>query len=314
MYIFLLQWHIPKMKRKFEEKKEAPDGLVYWNDLLVPETCDFEVFPLNLQNKHERDTRIIFRASDHSYFIDGKLGEYTSVTTVIERQFPAFDADSVARTMIKNKAFVNGHKKYSKYFQMKDECGPDERLLLERIKTSWVTEGLQEAAKGTSLHRDIELFYNDQEQPNTSVEYGYFKNYDQHVKTNFNFKPFRTEFKVFGEEEHICGCVDMLYVDEQGRYRLRDWKRSKKINYFGFGKFGNGLLSSLQSCNFQKYSLQLNLYKFLIEKYYGMKIYDMAIVIFHPSNNSFNEIVIVSNEQNLKALLKMQDLWALYHE
>ena len=274
--------------------------------------CDTEVLTLARKTPHPRDQRIAFRASDHVYFIDGVSGKYTSVTTVISRQFPSFDADAVAKNMVTSNAFINGHKKYEQYMHMKAACSTDQELV-DTIKRSWATLGGEEASKGTSLHRDIELFYNDVDVDvlNTSPEYGHFTAYAQDM-AQLGLRPWRTELKVFGEAELISGSVDMVFVDREGRFRLRDWKRSKKISYFGFGKKANGLLSHLHACNFQKYSLQLNLYKYLIDKYYGITIFDMAIVVFHPNQSTYQELKIDHNPRNLAALLKMHELWALY--
>jgi hypothetical protein len=80
-----------------------------------------------------------------------------------------------------------------------------------------------------------------------------------------------------------------------------DWKRSKEIKKFGFKK-GLGCCSHLQDCNFVHYTIQLNIYKYILEKNYGLKITDMYIVVFHPSNDSYLEYNI-ANEQELIDLI-----------
>ncbi len=101
-------------------------------------------------------------------------------------------------------------------------------------------------------------------------------------------RPFRTEMRIFSEFYRICGSVDMIFVDADGEYRLRDWKRSAKIGDKGFGKaehpfhrHGTG--------SYIKYSIQLHVYKTILEREYGILIKDMAIVAFHPAKACFEE-------------------------
>src|SRR5690606_29402680 len=76
----------------------------------------------------------------------------------------------------------------------------------------------------------------------------------------------------------ICGSIDMVYRDTRdGSFILCDWKRCKPISKDSYGKM---LKSSsiecvkfdpngLTDCSFNKYSLQLNIYKRLFESVHG---------------------------------------------
>ena len=58
-----------------------------------------------------------------------------------------------------------------------------------------------------------------------------------------------------------------------------DWKTSKKIemNSYG-GKVGTKIATSnIPDCNYYHYTLQLSLYRYLLERYYGLKIRTMII-------------------------------------
>jgi hypothetical protein len=278
-------------------------GFTEWNGHLVPDTCTFEQLPLSILNAHPRDVQIVFDDEPHKYYINGAT-DYTSVTTVIHSMFGEFDSIGTAKKMVAKPTFLNGEKQYKQYRNLLYNNGvartPGELVLalLER----WDHVRDEAAMLGTKLHRDCELFYNDMSVDNDTREYKFFLQYVQDQEDK-KFQPHRTEIMVFGEEEKICGSVDMLYIDEDGNGRLRDWKRSKKISKYGFGKKGKGKLAHLSDCNFMHYSLQLNLYRYFLEKYYGFNIVDMAIVVFHPKNKAYQEIFIEKMDDEIADLI-----------
>ncbi len=54
------------------------------------------------------------------------------------------------------------------------------------------------------------------------------------------------------------------------------------------------------------YSLQLNIYKFILEKNYNVKIKDMYLVTLHPENNlkNFEKIKVNDMQKRVKSLLE----------
>jgi coproporphyrinogen III oxidase len=46
-------------------------------------------------------------------------------------------------------------------------------------------------------------------------------------------------------------------------------------------------MNHLEDTNYSKYSLQLNLYKYILEKNYNMKIGGMFLIILHPKNDNY---------------------------
>ena len=56
-----------------------------------------------------------------------------------------------------------------------------------------------------------------------------------------------------------------------------------KINKYG--EKGNYPLEHLDNTPYYHYALQLSLYKYILEKNYGMKISDLRLGIFHPTYN-----------------------------
>ena len=77
-----------------------------------------------------------------------------------------------------------------------------------------------------------------------------------------------------------------LYLDmdwsaavTSGEYIIIDWKTSKKINKVSY-KYKTGtheISKNIMDCNFSHYSLQLSLYRYILEEYYNLKIRNQVV-------------------------------------
>ena len=97
---------------------------------------------------------------------------------------------------------------------------------------------------------------------------------------------FRTEWCIFAEEEKLAGCIDFVAKCSTREVILFDWKRTKQLR----NKYSNPWasmrhpLSHLADSAGVHYRLQLNLYKFILEKYYDLKVRAMHVVCLRPDN------------------------------
>ena len=241
---------------------------------------------LKLKNFHERDKRIIFDEQPHIYYVDGEAYK-TSVTKFIHSFFSKFDAEEIISKYY-NKWQQNPN---NKYFGMSPE----------EIKQSWEDLGKRESEKGTILHKDIENFYNGLKVTNYTKEYKLFIKYFNEHK---NLEAFRTEWEIFDEQLKLAGSIDICYIDKNsGNFILADWKRSKEIkmnNYWQKGKFP---VNKLDDCNYYHYSLQLNIYRLLLKKNYGLDIKDMFLVRLHPNTDFYEKIPVEFLEEEAQMLL-----------
>ena len=82
--------------------------------------------------------------------------------------------------------------------------------------------------------------------------------------------------------------IDMVYERADGILEIYDWKRCKEIvKGNSWGKYGtNPIIEHLPDTNFWHYSLQLNTYKYMLEKNYGNTIGGMYLVCLHPENKN----------------------------
>ena len=204
---------------------------------------------LEQKNAHPLDKRIEFDEENHIYFVDGMPYDI-SVTGFIKSFFQEFNADKVIE------------KNYSKW--QSDRDSKYYGLTIEEIKHSWKKNAEDASAQGNKLHKDIEAFYNDIEFHNNSVEFNFFLNLNDRLKEKF--KPYRTEWTIFDEEVKLAGSVDMCYTDEANNFYLFDWKRSKQIKKENQYRKGKHPLSHIDDANYWHYALQLNIYKYILEK------------------------------------------------
>jgi len=92
-------------------------------------------------------------------------------------------------------------------------------------------------------------------------------------------------------------------------YEIIDWKTSKSIDKTSFGgKMGtHSITNHLMDCKFVHYSMQLSFYRYLLEKYYDLKIQNQLIA--HLKGNSCSmysanyyqkEVIKIINDFNNK--------------
>ena len=220
-------------------------------------------------NQHERDQHISFEEGPHIYTVYGKQG-YTSVTTFVHKHFPHFDAEKIVNTLLSSK-------------KMKDPGNKYHGMTKEQILADWDKNRDQAAAAGTKMHYDIECFYNQNNPQNNSIEYEYFQRF---VKDFPELKPYRTEWTVFYEEYRLSGSIDMIFENPDGTLQIYDWKRCKSIEYEAYKEKTaiTPCLNHLPDTNFWHYSLQLNLYKTILEHKYGKTVTGLYLICLHPDN------------------------------
>lgn len=236
---------------------------------------------LSTLNPHERDNRLTYDDANHKYTVDGDIS-HISCTTFTNSFFGPFNRDEAIQNIVNSDRYISDPT-YKYYLKSSDE-----------IKKMWKAT----TTDGTDLHADIEHFLNGGKVVNTSKEYAFFQLFHKnHTKT----KAYRTEWKIFSETVKISGAVDAVYVNDDGTFTLYDWKRSP-VDY-GKWKYALEPLQHLHDNKFNKYGLQLNLYRHILECHYGIKIRDMFIIELHPDNDSFKEIEIPRMEKEMEDIL-----------
>jgi hypothetical protein len=63
-------------------------------------------------------------------------------------------------------------------------------------------------------------------------------------------------------------------------------------------------VSHLPDSNYWHYTLQLNIYRWFLETFYGLKISDMYIMIFHPDNDNYKRYKLNRLETEVEEMLQ----------
>lgn len=246
---------------------------------------------LATKNAHERDKYIQFDEGPHIYTVKGEQG-YTSVTTWNHEHFSKFDSAKIIGNILRSSKMKD--TKY-KYYGM----------TAQDIIKAWDENRDAAASAGTKTHYNIECFYNNITVEDESIEFKYFKEF---VRDYPHLEAYRTEWCVFYEEIKVSGSIDMVFRDKNtGEYLIYDWKRSKGIEYESYGgkNATTSCISHIPDTNFWHYSLQLNVYRKILQEKYDMKIVGLALVVLHPDNHNKTYQVI-----DVPMLDKeMEDLW-----
>lgn len=290
---------------------ESPESLAATLQRLRKE-AEENSLKLSTVYPHSRDVHILFDEAPHKYYIKGKTQNWISVTSVISEFFEKFDATGNASRIARHPEFWT-RSSYRKYHAICEELGaecPETREAA--ILVAWDRNRDEASALGTDLHRCIELFYNGvdpQTHPSTAgkVPEEYYVQFLAYHKANdLHLEPFRTEMMVWDEDLMVCGSVDMLFRSRaDGEFHLRDWKRSKKINFWAFGgKRASAPVSHLKDTNFSKYCLQLNIYAEILRRRYSIDVKSMAIVVFHPTHKDkqAKEFLVPDMKSETKAI------------
>jgi hypothetical protein len=115
-----------------------------------------------------------------------------------------------------------------------------------------------------------------------------------------DLEPYRSEWEVFtdsiiamkGERKiKLCGSIDMVFRRKSdGKFVIYDWKRSKEIKADNPFKKGLAPLNHLPDTNYWHYTMQLNVYKWILETFYGLEVADLYLVILHPDQASYQRM------------------------
>lgn len=234
------------------------------------------------------NSSIAFDEESHKYIHpkdETGNAEYISVTTLIERFFP-FDL--------------------KRYVERKAE---EENRTEEDVLDEYLLMRDEAAEKGTYLHNQIEYFLKKAEFDSDSKEFELFLDfYNKEIKPR-NLLFFDAEKMIFSDKYNVAGTIDCLFKKEnKEEYVMLDWKRSKKLiidgrpRIFGYG-YALSELSSLDNSSFNRYCLQQNIYKHIVEMEYGMKISSMKLVVLHENYSDYHIVDVPTMKKETNIIL-----------
>lgn len=242
----------------------------------------------------DQDGHISFEPKEHIYIYDGKL-ELTPVSTIVSSFFKTFD--SLYWSKLKA-----------------SEMGKKQIEVLE----DWDAKGKESREVGAFMHAQIEaLLNNGHFDTSTRFTYnGEFLKIDKLVNIDTELRyfrqfmndssaiPFRTEWHIYDLSHRIAGTIDLICRNGDS-YDLYDWKRSRKATpdqtIWSYGING---MDHIPDISFYHYALQQNMYKYILEHNYGIKVGKMFIVILHPIYDNYLKYEMPDLQQEMKVIFK----------
>ncbi|CAE7264806.1 unnamed protein product [Symbiodinium sp. CCMP2592] len=157
-------------------------------------------------------------------------------------------------------------------------------LLDSEIRLMWDTKRREAANSGTWTHAMLEFLFNGyQVMPGNMT--GELDAAVALIHQLGNVEVYRTEWCIYASREDVAGSIDLvLKSSEDETFYLVDWKRSEKlqVKYNGFDRYMNPPLQNIADCHGYHSRLQLNMYKWILQTYYGIKVLAMKVVCVHP--------------------------------
>jgi hypothetical protein len=241
--------------------------------------------------------RVTFVEKTHTYLIDDEITNSLSVTGVIKKFKPTFDVDLAASRVAKKR-----------------------NVLVGTIKAEWEINNLLATTTGSIVHKYIENYYSNKKIPidQTLISSVLGNEEKQKLLQNLptlisHFQSFykdysdllcaRTELVVGDlDDTKICGMVDLLcYNKRTDSFEILDFKTNKKINTEAlYNTQLKDPFRDMPDCEHTHYTIQLNTYKYIIEKYTNIKITGLKIVWLNVNNPTY----IVFNIPDIQSRIK----------
>lgn len=253
---------------------------------------------MNIQIPDELFTafnKITFFDVPHKYYLNNN--ELLSVTTLIHNYYEDFDVEY-----------------WSEY------KGNQFNLSSDKIKRAWNFINKKGTLKGSIIHNYAENLFQNKifEYPKELIlnefgfdpilnEYLITKNHvDKFYKDVFNkLIPIRTEYVLYDEESMIGGMLDILFYNvKKNEIQIFDWKTNKSFSKENNERRFTGCLSILEKSDLEIYSLQLSLYKYIIEKNTNIKLGKSYLVWFSHNNSNYELIEAKDRTYYVKQIIE----------
>ncbi len=238
---------------------------------------------LNILFELRKFNDIVFKEENHLYLRNDK--KYKSVTTFKKEFETPFPTDIAAPRTAKKLG-----------------------ISVDDVLLDWHRKGVLGRTIGTLIHKFNEALWNNKI-VKSELKGNFFNlstldlidvvdkiNTLEQYSTNFyndykhKYITIKDELIVYDDDFLLAGTFDKLYYDiENNTYNLLDYKTDKKFETKNSKKLIYPL-ENIDDCEFYKYSLQLSLYKKIIEKNTNIKINELKIVWLNKDNDNYKII------------------------
>ncbi|MBT0716666.1 Helicase protein [Dolichomitus sp. PSUC_FEM 10030005] len=207
---------------------------------------------------------------------------------------------------------------------LEDELERMQLNMITDIKALWDNGGREASSMGTRLHEIIEFFFNIGHFPTYVPKcllcelVAVTKFMDYYINdpaltgcTDYNeyrYAPVTFELAIYDKQYPICGTIDALLArlskngnilkdTQSGKpvLTLCDWKHvSVELieKYRSSTKYGKQPLDYMRDSSLSHYTLQQNIYRYILEKNYNVVIEEMWLIEFIKGTETFKRIIV----------------------
>ena len=246
--------------------------------------------------KYEQDNHIDFLPSEHIYLYDEER-QLLPVSRLVAYFFEPFDAYKQALLQWERKG-----------------------IPVETSLEKWNKIGARASEVGTFVHEQTENYfqngefldeytfhYNDQsERISVAAERKQFLDF----VAEHQIKPYRQEWPVFDLDLNLAGTIDLVCKNQDGTFTIYDWKRSQKVVDANGCAITEGFRGKM-SCNgieipdtaFYHYCIQQNLYRYMLEKNYGVVVSSLNLVVLSAEYDTYHKVEVPFIEDVLNQIV-----------
>lgn len=230
--------------------------------------------------RYEQDAYIDFESYEHIYIYNGRQ-RLLPVSSLVGYFFESFNALAAAERKCQN---------YS--------------IPVEESLDQWDRIGTMASEVGTFMHAQTESYFRDgtfetiypfcYNGETEAISLEKEKQYFLQFVSDYAIRPYRQEWPVYDLALNVAGTIDLICQEDDGSFTIYDWKRSSKVvNALGqpITEGFNGKMSvngiNLPDTSFYHYCLQQNLYRYMLEQHYGIRVRAMNLVVLCASYPSY---------------------------
>lgn len=238
---------------------------------------------------------VVYYDDPHKYFLNDQ--ELVSVTTLIHKYQEEFD---------------------SEYWS--DYKSNEHNLPKNKILQAWDFINKKGTMKGSIIHDYVEnkLLNKVFEYPKQKIlnEFGFDPIWEEYIITKKHVDkflndskgkliPIKTELIVYDKESLIGGMCDVLFYNvKANEFQLWDHKTNKELTFENKQQYLKDELSILEASDIEIYSLQLESYKYIIEKNTSIRLGNSYIVWYSHNNNKYEVIPTYNREYYIEQIFK----------
>lgn len=229
----------------------------------------------NARNEHARSADVFFVGgfecpTQHYYMVDWMRGGYVSVSGFLHDFYHDFEAVSFEIAT----RCLQSTRETSPYFHMTTTQEVFDYWEKIRDNGTCYHAAIDDVLQGRPLRAVYQVGKSD---PIYGPPPGFARFMVEHPDLEVHW----SEFTVVDRVLVMVGQFDALFWDRRRQcFVLVDWKNVKTFRTRATEKGTDPLTAQEDDCHLSHYSLQMNLYRALLERRYGVKVAEMWIVNF----------------------------------